>query len=138
MPATRFAVRFSAASILAVEIAIHVALAPAHLREVPYIGAGFVLASVLLAVALIGVVVAPSNPTGWLLGAALSVGMAVLFLVSRLFGLPDYHEAWSSDNGLGLISLPLEIGFLVCAVATLSAHSQPYRPSARPAGVLDG
>src|SRR5262249_39889738 len=48
-------IRLVAASALAMEIAIHADLAPDRLREVPYAGVGFVLAAVLLSLALVGV-----------------------------------------------------------------------------------
>jgi hypothetical protein len=106
-------VRFSAALMLAAEIAIHVYLAPDHLAELPYIGVGFVVASVLCAVALL--LVLCERRAGWLLGTALCVGMAGVFVVSRVVGLPDYHEAWTSDSSLGLWSLLPEAGFVALA-----------------------
>jgi hypothetical protein len=108
-------IRFLAAITLAVEIAIHVKLAPDHLHEVRYIGAGFVVASVLLAVALVGVLL--DSRTGWRLGVLLSLGMAASFVASRTVGLPGLHESWSSDGGLGLVALAAEAGFLGCAAA---------------------
>jgi hypothetical protein len=108
--------RHLAAAMLLAEIVIHVYLAPDHLHEVPYIGVSFVLASVLLTVALVAILVAPRRPSGWLLGAALCVGMAGAFVISRVTGLPDYHEAWTSDHALGLISLPPEAVFVLCAL----------------------
>jgi hypothetical protein len=106
-------VRFAAALMLAAEIAIHVYLAPDHLAELPYIGVGFVVASVLCAVALL--LVLCERRAGWLLGTALCVGMAGVFVVSRVVGLPDYHEAWTSDSSLGLWSLLPEAGFVALA-----------------------
>jgi hypothetical protein len=106
-------VRSAAAVMLVIEIAIHVYLAPAHLAEMPYIGVGFVVASVLSAVAL--VLVLMDRPVGWLLGTALCLGMAGLFVVSRIVGLPGYHEAWTSDHSLGLWALLPEAVFVVLA-----------------------
>ena len=108
--------RYLAAAMLVAEIVIHGYLAPDHLHEVPYIGASFVIASVLLSAALVAILAAPRRAGGWLLGAALCVGMAVAFVVSRVPGLPDYHEAWTSDHALGLISLPPEVVFVLCAL----------------------
>jgi len=107
-------IRLVAASALAMEIAIHADLAPDHLREVPYVGVGFVLAAVLLSLALFGVLA--DRPRGWLLGVALCVGMGVLFVASRTIGLPGFREAWSSDGGLGLAALPAEAVFIGCAI----------------------
>jgi hypothetical protein len=116
-------IRFVAATMLAIEVAIHAALAPDHLREIPYIGAGFVLASVLLALALLGVLA--DRRVGWLLGAALCVGMATLFVLSRTTGLPGFQEHWSSDGGLGLASLPPESVFLACALSVSRVRPTP-------------
>ena len=131
--------RYLAAAMLFAEIVIHVYLAPDHLAEVPYIGASFVIASVLLTVALVAILVAPRRPAGWRLGATLCVGMAGAFVVSRLVGLPDYHEAWTSDDSLGLISLPPEAVFVLCAItarrgqaaATSAATAAPSSATAR-------
>jgi len=106
-------VRFAAALMLAVEIAIHVYLAPDHLEEVPYIGVGFVVASVLCAIALVLVLL--DRPAGWMLGGALCGGMAGLFAISRVVGLPDYHEEWTSDSSLGLWALLPEGLFVLLA-----------------------
>jgi hypothetical protein len=105
------------------EIIIHVYLAPDHLQEMPYIGASFVIASVLLTVALVAILAAPRRAAGWLLGTALCVGMAVAFVISRLIGLPDYHEAWTSDNALGLWALPPELVFVLCALLARRGHA---------------
>jgi hypothetical protein len=106
-------VRYAAALMLAAEIAIHAYLAPDHLEEMPYVGMGFVVASVLCAVALVLVLL--DRPAGWLLGTALCIGMAVLFVISRLVGLPGYHEEWTSDSSLGLWSLVPEALFVLLA-----------------------
>ena len=116
-------IRFVAATMLAAEIAIHVDLAPDHLHEIPYIGAGFILASVLLTLALLGVLA--DRRAGWLLGAATCVGMATLFMLSRTTGLPGFHEQWTSDGGLGLASLPPETLFLACAITVTRGHPTP-------------
>lgn len=60
-------IRLVAATMLAAEIVIHADLAPDHLREIPYIGVGFVLACVLLTLAVLGVLA--DRAAGWLLGA---------------------------------------------------------------------
>jgi hypothetical protein len=115
-------VRYAAALMLAAEIAIHVYLAPDHLEEMPYIGVGFVVASVLCAVAM--VLVLRDRPAGWVLGTVLCLGMAGLFLVSRVVGLPDYHEGWTSDHSLGLWALVPEAVFLVLAYVRLRRGSE--------------
>lgn len=113
-------VRLVAALMLAAEIAIHLYLTPEHLEEMPYIGVGFVVAAALCAVAL--VLVLRDRRAGWLLGASVCAGMAGLFVVSRVVGLPDYHEEWTSDRGLGLWSLAPEAVFLVLACVRLRSE----------------
>jgi hypothetical protein len=108
-------VRITAAVALAADITIHAALAPDHLEEVPYLGTLFVALSVLLTAVLIGVLIAPKSDLVWTSGAALCGGAAVAFIISRTLGLPDIHESWTSDGGLGLASLPAAAIFLVCA-----------------------
>jgi hypothetical protein len=111
----RLTVRITAALALAADIAIHADLAPDHLKEVPYLGALFVELCVLLTAVLIGVIFAPRLDIVWIGGAALSGGAAVAFIISRTVGLPDVHETWTSDGGLGLASLPAAAIFLICA-----------------------
>jgi hypothetical protein len=129
----RLILRLTAATMLAVEIAIHAALAPDHLREVPYIGALFLVASGLLCVVLIGILAAPRKAMFWQVGAAICIGMPVGFAASRTVGLPGYHESWTSDAGLGLISLPPELIFVGCAVKMLPGPAQRLIDAADPA-----
>jgi hypothetical protein len=125
-------IRFVAATMLAAEIVIHADLAPDHLREIPYIGAGFVIACVLLTLALIGVLA--DRKAGWLLGALVCVGMGALFVLSRTTGLPGFHEGWSSDGGLGLAALPPEAVFIACAIAVIrTRQAQATTPTRAPA-----
>jgi hypothetical protein len=115
-------IRYAAALMLAAEIVIHVYLVPDHLEEMPYIGVGFIVASVLCAVALVLVLL--DRPSGWVLGTLLCVGMAGLFVISRVVGLPDYHEEWTSDSSLGLWSLLPEAVFVVLAYVRLRQRSE--------------
>jgi hypothetical protein len=115
------AVRVLAALALIANIAIHGYLAPDHIEEIPYIGAGFVAAAVLLTGVLVGLALWPADRSLWLTGSVLSVGMAALFVISRTAGLPDYHEAWTSDDALGLWCLLPEALFVACAALAMPA-----------------
>jgi hypothetical protein len=117
--APRLGVRVLAMLALATEIAIHVRLAPDHLSEVPYVGALFVTVSVVLAGVLVGVVTTPRERAVWATGAVTCLAMGGAFVLSRTVGLPDLHESWASDGGLGLVSLPVELAFLVCSSRVL-------------------
>jgi hypothetical protein len=120
----------------AVEVAIHAVLAPDHLSEVPYIGVLFVLAAVVMT-AVAGGLWGRFQDWAWMIGSAVCAGMFVAFVVSRVAGLPDYHEAWTADGGLGLLSLPPELIFLGCAAyrlfAPLSATFEAAERSQAPA-----
>jgi hypothetical protein len=121
------------------EIAIHAWLVPDHLHAMPYMGALFVVACVLLAAVLGGLVLAPRNEAVWAAGAVICAGMVVGFLASRTVGLPSYHEAWTSDSSLGLWSLPPDVVFVLVAVRVLgtarAAAGQPTADSPAAVGV---
>jgi hypothetical protein len=106
--------RAVAATMLVVEIAIRAYLAPAHLEEMPYIGVSFVISAVLLLVVLIANLVTPRWAIAWQFGALICLGMAVLFVISRTAGLPDYQEGWTADSNLGLVSLAADLVYLAC------------------------
>ena len=114
--------RVVAIPMIGIELAIHAVLVPDHLAEVPYIGVLFLIATLVLAAVLSMLLeTSPHSRIAWLLGAATCVAMLVGFLVSRTFGLPNYHESWFSDNALGLASIPPELAFIACAYRVLRA-----------------
>lgn len=125
-PITRYlTLRWLAIMMAAVEVGIHAVLVPVHLKETPYIGVLFIVASVLLTAVLISLLIGRVRPVGWLVGAAMCAGMFVAFLLSRTTGLPGYHEPWTSDGGLGIATLPPELVFLACAVHALRLRRAP-------------
>src|SRR3954447_25261134 len=63
------ALRALAAIALVANIGIHVYLAPDHIKEMPYIGAGFVAAAILLSGVLVGLLVWPADRSLWLTGS---------------------------------------------------------------------
>jgi hypothetical protein len=121
MQQSTLGLRLAAAAALVVEIVVHAELAPDHLAEMPYIGASFVAASVLLTANLVALFVLPRDRRPWLAGAAMCAGMCALFVVSRTVGLPGYHESWTSDNGIGLVCIPPEVLFVACALRAVPA-----------------
>ena len=85
--------------------ALHLALAPEYLSEQAYIGVLFI-AGGLTAIGLAVVLWTRSDARALALGAAIAVGMAAGFVLSRTTGLPGFHEAeWEAS---GLLSLVLE------------------------------
>jgi hypothetical protein len=125
------AARAAAVVALVVETAVHVYLAPDHLREMPYIGVGFALGAALSVLVLGGMLLARNAVWPWLFGAVLCAGMAVLFVASRTVGLPGYKETWTSDNSLGLLSTATELVVVSCAAVAL--RSATPTPGRRPA-----
>ena len=104
------------ASLIAATGAIHLVLAPEYLGEQAYIGIGFILGGI--AALLIGARLwRTTDQAAWTLGALLSAGMAVGFVLSRTVGLPGFHESeWELS---GILSVLLEAGFVGCAAAAL-------------------
>jgi len=105
-----------------------------YVNEKLYIGLLFGL-SVPLCIGLAAYLWQHDDRRAWLLGAALSAGMIVGFLVSRTTGLPGFNESgvWAHWTE-GFPALATEIGFLVAAAPVLMAsvgaaqgHGQPLR-----------
>jgi hypothetical protein len=115
----RRSLRLAGVAMLVLEISIHGYLAPDHLREIPYVGVLFVAASGVLTVVLVGILTRPRAGAVWQGGAVVCAGMALAFVTSRTVGLPGLHEGWTSDAGLGLLSLPPEVAFVGCALGAL-------------------
>ena len=110
----------------AIEVAIHAVLVPSHLKETPYIGVLFIVATIVLTVVLISLLTRRTRTAGWVVGALACAGMFVGFIAGRTIGLPDYHETWTSDNGLGLISLPPELIFIGAAFMAVRVRHAPH------------
>ncbi len=95
---------------------IHLIGAPEHLEEATYIGVLFVANAAGALVAALGIY--RNMMWGWLLGAIVAGGAFVMFMVSRLIGLPAYQEhigMWVGDSTadrLGIPSLIVEALFL--------------------------
>ncbi len=113
--------RRTGAALIAATGAIHIILAPEYLGERAYIGIGFILGGI--AALLIGARLwRAGDQAAWALGAVLSAGMAVGFVLSRTVGLPGFHESeWELS---GLLSVLLEVGFVGCAAAAMRAPRQ--------------
>ena len=113
------AVRGVAIAMIVVEVVIHADLTPIALRAVPYVGVLFIVAIVLLSGAAVSLLWRRSRVIGWSLGAAVCAGMLLAFILSRTVGLPGYHETWTSDSGLGIVSLPPELIVIAAAMTAV-------------------
>lgn len=100
--------RWLAAACLAVIAAVHLDIAPAHLREAPYAGALFIAlsaAAMLCAVLL----VTTNHQLVWAATAAVATGALVAYFLSRSIALPmlaDDVGDWL--NPLGIIAVVSE------------------------------
>lgn len=102
---------------------IHLVEAPEYFEEKTYVGALFIAAAIGAAVSMYGIWKAQS--WGWLLGIVVAGGSVVAYLASRTVGLPGFREnSWSEFlEPSGIISLVVEIAFLVVAARALTDRS---------------
>ncbi|MGW2109805.1 hypothetical protein [Streptomyces sp. NPDC001948] len=99
---------------------LHLLLVPSHLTEMPYIGVLFLIGGVALLAVAAGLL-GRQRPLGaWLIGAVISIGMIVGFLLSRTVGLPGYRETgW--EPPYGILCLLSEVVFVLAFLAWLKA-----------------
>ena len=94
-------------ALMAIDGLIHFSLVPHYLEYASYLGLLFLantFGSVLSALGING-----GRPWGWTLGALIAGGAFVMYVVSRLFGLPGLPESereWL--NPQGVLSLAVE------------------------------
>ena len=118
---------WTAAVLLVVIAGLHVAAFPVHASEATYIAALFLMyagASTALAAGVFW-----RRRGAWPLAAVLTAAAAVLYVVARTSGLPDYREeSWTDPVGVfpvGLLSLVMEAVFLLLYVAQASPKRRP-------------
>ena len=111
----------------------HVPPAPAHLREVPYIGLGFVVLTALCMTSAL-ILAVPRLRLAWRPAwgvAAVSCTIAVAaYLLSRSVGLPGMSDDighWTEP--LGLLSICSETVVVLAAVVSLRRVRSPVRVS---------
>ena len=105
---------------------IHLIGAPEHLQEATYIGVLFVINAAGSLLAAFGIY--RDRLWGWLLGALVAGGAFVMFMVSRLIGLPGYQEhvgMWIGDSfgdQLGIPSLFVEAPLVVLSAIVVARY----------------
>jgi len=105
---------------------IHLISAPDHLQEATYVGVLFLANGAGALVAAFGIY--RDRLWGWLLGALVAGGALVMFVVSRLIGLPGYQEhvgMWIGDSfgdRLGIPSLFVEAPLVVLSAIVVARH----------------
>ena len=107
---------------------IHLVSAPDHLQEATYIGVLFLANCAGALVSAFGIY--RDRLWGWVLGAFVAGGAFVMFMVSRLIGLPAYQEhvgMWIGDSfgdQLGIPSLIVEAPLVVLAAVVVARRSR--------------
>ena len=105
---------------------IHLISAPDHLQEATYVGVLFLANCAGALVAAFGIY--RDRLWGWILGALVAGGAFVMFMVSRLIGLPGYQEhvgMWIGDSfgdRLGIPSLFVEAPLVALSLIVLVRH----------------
>jgi len=107
---------------------IHLISAPDHLQEATYVGVLFLANAAGALVAAFGIY--RDRLWGWLLGALVAGGAFVMFVVSRLIGLPAYQEhvgMWIGDSfgdRLGIPSLIVEAPLVVFSAMVVARYAK--------------
>jgi hypothetical protein len=105
--------RWPAAACLAATAAVHIAIAPEHLREAPYAGVLFIaLATAALTSAVL--LLTTNHRLAWTGAAGLSLAAVVAYLMSRSVGLPSLADDigdWL--NPLGVVAVVSETAVLL-------------------------
>ncbi|MGW1893681.1 hypothetical protein ACWCP6_26035 [Streptomyces sp. NPDC002004] len=99
---------------------VHLLLVPDHLEEMFYVGVLFLVGSVIMLAAGAGIALSARPVVAWLVGAAVSLGMIVGFVLSRTVGLPGYHEQ-GMEPPYGALALIAEAGFLLAFAGWLAS-----------------
>src|ERR671933_639744 len=103
---------------------LHLLSAPDHLQEATYIGVLFLANCAGALVSAFGIY--RDRLWGWVLGAFVAGGAFVMFMVSRLIGLPAHQEhvgMWIGDSfgdQLGIPSLIVEAPLVVLAAIVVA------------------
>src|SRR5919202_3854784 len=103
---------------------LHLLSAPDHLKEATYIGVLFLANCAGALIAAFGIY--RDRLWGWILGALVAGGALVMFIVSRLVGLPAYQEhvgMWVGEcfgDRLGIPSLIVEAPLVVLSAIVVA------------------
>lgn len=114
---------------LSTTAAIHIALAPSHLREAPYAGVAFLaLAAGALLVAIW--LIAAGDRLAWWATAGLAASALVAYAVSRSVGLPSMSDDIGDwFNSLGVAAGCAEVAAVLIAAWALTGPAHPRRIS---------
>jgi hypothetical protein len=93
----------------AISAGVHAALVPEHLRESVVTGAGFVVATTVLVLVIIGVTVWPQSQAVTSFGALVLLGLVVSYAVASTSGIPILHPDVDPVDTLGVMTKAVEV-----------------------------
>jgi hypothetical protein len=116
-----FTIRCLAALAALGSVVVHLAITPEQVGEKLYVGILFVVGSALLIYAAVRLLLR-GDRLAWLVGAVVSAGMIVGFLLSRTVGLPASYRERSWEVPYGPLALLFEAAYLVLLVVAPEAR----------------
>jgi hypothetical protein len=112
----------------AISAGIHAGLAPAHLRQEPAVGAGFLASVLVLGALCITLTALPRSLAPVAAASLVLAGLLVAYALATTTGIPVLHPEAEPVDGLALATKAIELAGLVMALGLVV--------QARPAGLL--
>jgi hypothetical protein len=111
----------------AISAGIHAALAPEHLREEAAAGVGFLASAALLAVVCVALTYRPGSRIAVGAAGAVLAALVAAYALAITVGVPVLHPEPEPADGLGLVTMAIELVGLVAALHLTT----PGRPAGR-------
>ena len=108
----------------AISAGIHAALAPDHFHEATGAGAGFVLATVLLAALAVQLTFRPEDRRALTAAAIVFIGLIVSYGLATTTGVPVLHPDVEPVDGLALFTKAIELAGLAASVSLLISNER--------------
>lgn len=93
----------------AISAGVHAALVPEHLRESVVTGAGFVVATVALALVGLGLTARPDSRAVTSFGVVVLAGLVISYAVAATRGIPVLHPEVDPVDAVGVLTKVVEL-----------------------------
>jgi hypothetical protein len=107
----------------------HAGLIPAHLQSEPRLGTAFVVAVVLLVIAVLAMAIRPRDPRVMIGTAALLAGLMLAYVASRTTAIPVLDPEREVLDAVGVATTAIEGVGLALALWLLQPLGRPARPT---------